>query len=139
MRRDAPSSGGSLPVFAGLQTLWITLGTAGLWLDARELFSGNQPDERTWMFGITLPGTLVSLWWSQIRHWGAALPMVAISTALHFVFYLLPLILLMGAQTNIFALQDYGYLTSFFALAYGCAIFAGLFLFRFIFKKETAQ
>jgi hypothetical protein len=126
----------SLSLFAALQFVWILLATLGLWGNLRDLLP-QKVDEQVWMFGLTLPLTLVSIYLSRLFEWNKAPALIGISAGLHFVIYFLPLFFLMGAHVNIIALREYASLLGFFALLYTCAIVAGVFLFR-LFKKEPA-
>ncbi len=126
----------SLPLFAALQFVWIFLATLGLWTNVRDAFAISI-DEQTWMFGITLPLTLVSIYVARMMDWKHLPALIGTSTLLHFAIYFLPLFFLMGAHVNVIALREYAYLLGFFALLYTGASVAGVSVLRF-FKKEPA-
>ena len=84
----------SLPLFAALQFVWIALATLGLLTDARDVF-GTRIDEQTWIFGITLPLTFVSIHFAKVADWKYLPALIGISTALHVAIYFLPLFFLL--------------------------------------------
>jgi hypothetical protein len=129
---------GSLPLFTALQFAWILLATLGLWANARETFGEVKIDEQVWMFGITLPLTLVSIRLARVYDWKMAPVLIGISTGLHVLIYFMPLFFLMGAHMNSFALKEYAVLIALFAALYACVILPGQLVLRFIFRKEPA-
>ena len=139
MTQEAPTNGGSLLTFTGCEALWIMLATTGLWLNARDIFGETHIDEQVWMFGITLPLTLVSIRLARVFDWRKAPVLIAISTGLHLLIYFMPLFFLMGAYMNSFALKEYAVLIALFAALYACVILPGQLVLRFITKKEPAK
>ena len=131
--RKAPS----LSLFAALQFVWILLATLGLWGNLRGLLP-VKVDEQVWMFGLTLPLTLVSMYLSRMLEWKKAPALIGISVGLHFLIYFMPLFVLMGAHLNIFALRDYAYLIAFFTALCAAAIVPGLLVLRALLRKEPA-
>lgn len=131
--RRAPS----LSLFAALQFVWILLATLGLWGNLRELLPAKV-DEQVWMFGLTLPLTLVSIYLSRMFEWKKAPALIGISAGLHVLIYFLPLFFLMGAHVNIIALGEYAYLIAFFTALYAAAIVPGLLVLRALLRKEPA-